>query len=98
MKKSIKTAPCLAPFTFLMGGGMSVEVTPAIYHIARLTFEVWKRMRREADTNKLELHYQPTYSPELNPDEHLNDDLKTTLNRGIPARGNSKLKDQFCCA
>ena len=48
----------------------------------------------KAHEKELELHYLPSYSPELNPDEYLNNDLKTALNRGAPARGSSKLKEQ----
>lgn len=48
----------------------------------------------KAHAKELELHYLPSYSPELNPDEYLNNDLKTALNKGAPARGSSKLKEQ----
>ena len=48
----------------------------------------------KAHAKELELHYLPSSSPELNPDEYLNNDLKTALNRGAPARGSSKLKEQ----
>ena len=48
----------------------------------------------KAHAKEPELHYLPSYSPELNPDEYLNNDLKTALNRGAPARGSSKLKEQ----
>ena len=34
------------------------------------------------NTEKIELFYLPPYAPELNPDEHLNRDLKTTIRSG----------------
>ena len=44
--------------------------------------------------NELELRYLPSYSPELNPDEYVNNDLKQALNKGEPARGKEKLREQ----
>jgi transposase len=39
----------------------------------------------EEHKHRIELHYLPSYSPELNPDEYLNNDLKQNLNRdGVP--------------
>jgi transposase len=35
-------------------------------------------LRKNAD--KIEVFYSPAYSPELNPDEYLNHDLKQTVN------------------
>lgn len=37
-------------------------------------------------TDEIELFYLPSYSPELNPDEYLNCDLKARMNAGEPAR------------
>lgn len=42
--------------------------------------------------DKIELFYLPGYSPELNPVELLNNDLKTALHKGEPARCKGKLK------
>lgn len=33
----------------------------------------------EKNTNKIELFYLPSYSPEINPDEYLNNDLKSGI-------------------
>jgi len=44
--------------------------------------------------DKKELRYLPSYSPELNPDEYVNNDLKQALNKGEPARGKEKLREQ----
>ena len=33
----------------------------------------------ESNSNKISLHYLPAYSPELNPDEYLNQDIKTNI-------------------
>lgn len=39
----------------------------------------------EARQDRIELHFLPTYSPELNPDEYLNCDLKNNLHtQGLP--------------
>ena len=43
-------------------------------------------------TNEIEVFFLPPYSPELNPDEYLNCDLKTGVHSGIPARTSSQLK------
>lgn len=40
---------------------------------------------------EIEVFYLPAYSPELNPDEYLNCDLKTGVHSGVPARN----KNQF---
>ena len=46
----------------------------------------------EAHKDKLELFYLPSYSPELNPEERLNADLKSTLYTKVPVRTKAKLK------
>ncbi len=40
---------------------------------------------------EIEVFYLPSYSPELNPDEYLNCDLKCGVHSGTPARN----KEQF---
>lgn len=42
--------------------------------------------------DKIELFYLPSYSPELNPEERLNADLKQVLRSKVPARTKDKLK------
>jgi len=42
--------------------------------------------------DKIELFYLPSYSPELNPEERLNADLKQTLYSKVPVRTKAKLK------
>ncbi len=44
---------------------------------------------REAE---IELFYLPGYSPELNPDEGVNGDLKQVVTREAPARNKAQLK------
>ena len=46
----------------------------------------------ESHQDEIELFFLPSYSPELNPDEYLNCDLKTGVHSGIPARTSSQLK------
>lgn len=43
-------------------------------------------------TDKIELFYLPSYSPELNPEERLNADLKHAIGSKVPARTKNKLK------
>jgi transposase len=43
-------------------------------------------------TAKIEVFYLPAYSPELNPDEGLNADLKQVVTRTAPARSKQQLK------
>ena len=42
--------------------------------------------------DKIELFYLPSYSPELNPEERLNADLKHAIGSKVPARTKAKLK------
>lgn len=48
----------------------------------------------QKNTDKIELVYLPCYSPDLNPVELLNNDLKTALHKGEPARCKGKLKSK----
>ena len=42
--------------------------------------------------DEIEIFFLPSYSPELNPDEYLNCDLKAGVHSGIPARSKNQLK------
>jgi len=44
------------------------------------------------NSERIEVFYLPAYSPELNPDEYLNCDLKQGVNSGKPARSKDRLK------
>jgi len=44
-------------------------------------------------TDEIEVFYLPSYSPELNPDECLNADLKDAVTRRAPARNKKQLRD-----
>ena len=46
----------------------------------------------EQHKDKIELFYLPSYSPELNPEERLNADLKQTLGSRVPVRTKDKLR------
>ena len=56
-------------------------------HHARI-FKAWLA---EHD-DEIEVFYLPSYSPELNPDEYLNCDLKAGVHSGRPARDKKQLK------
>jgi transposase len=56
-------------------------------HRARLVRD-WLQAHRSA----IEVHYLPSYSPELNPDEGVNADLKQALPRQEPARSKEQLR------
>lgn len=43
--------------------------------------------------DKIELFDLPSYSPELNPEERLNADLKQALGKKVPVRTKAKLRD-----
>jgi transposase len=45
-----------------------------------------------ARADEIELFYLPSYSPELNPEERLNADLKHVIGAKVPARTKAKLK------
>ena len=44
-------------------------------------------------TDNIELFYLPSYSPELNPEERLNADLKQAMGAKVPARTKAKLRN-----
>lgn len=48
----------------------------------------------EEHKDQIELFFLPSYSPELNPDEYLNCDLKAGVHSGVPARTKGKLKSK----
>jgi transposase len=50
--------------------------------------KAWVEERKD----KIELFYLPSYSPELNPEERLNADLKHAIGSKVPARTKAKLK------
>ena len=50
--------------------------------------KAWAAERRD----KIELFYLPSYSPELNPEERLNADLKHAIGTKVPVRTKAKLK------
>ena len=56
-------------------------------HRARLTRD-WL----DAHRSEIEVHYLPAYSPDLNPDEGVNADLKQAVPRKPPARRKEQLK------
>jgi len=56
-------------------------------HRARLTRD-WLTEHR----SEIEVHYLPPYSPELNPDEGVNADLKQAVPRKAPARSKQQLR------
>lgn len=48
----------------------------------------------EKNIEKIEVFYLPAYSPELNPDEYLNRDLKMGVHSGKPPRTKEQLKSK----
>ena len=50
--------------------------------------KAWAAERKD----KIELFYLPSYSPELNPEERLNADLKQAIYTKVPVRTKAKLK------
>lgn len=46
----------------------------------------------EKHIDKIEVFFLPSYSPELNPDEYLNCDLKDGVHSGVPARTRGQLR------
>jgi len=47
----------------------------------------------EDNKEKIEVFYLPSYSPELNPDEQLNADLKHEISSKVPVHTKAKLKE-----
>lgn len=56
-------------------------------HHAKIVKE-WLSAHKDA----IEVFYLPSYSPELNPDEYLNGDLKLRVHSGMPARNQKELE------
>jgi len=57
-----------------------------VHHSAKV--KAWLADHQE----QIEAFYLPSYSPELNPDEYLNCDLKAGVHSGVPARSEGELK------
>jgi len=51
-----------------------------VHHSKKVT--AWLEVHKQ----EIEVFYLPSYSPELNPDEHLNGDLKVRIRSGLPER------------
>ena len=43
-------------------------------------------------SEKIELFYLPSYSPQLNPEERLNADLKQAMGKRVPVRTKARLR------
>ena len=43
--------------------------------------------------DQIELFYLPSYSPQLNPEERLNADLKQAMGKRVPVRTKAKLRE-----
>jgi len=56
-----------------------------VHHSKKVT--CWLEVNKE----KIEVFHLPSYSPELNPDEYLNSDLKCRVRSGLPARSQNDL-------
>ncbi len=54
-----------------------------------------KWLEKPAIKNKIEVQYLPAYSPDLNPDEYLNNDLKGEFNRRPPVRSQKEIEDKM---
>lgn len=80
MRRFIKDAGCKV---FLMLGNVRV-------HHAKLV-KTWFKRHQE----KIKKFYLPLYSPEINPDEYLNCDLKAGLRSSLPARSQKNLKKSW---
>jgi transposase len=85
------TAPMLIDFMARLvrdtGGKVFLILDRLRVHRARLV-QAWLAGRR----SQIEVFYLPAYSPELNPDEGLNADLKQVVTRKPPARSRHELK------
>jgi transposase len=46
----------------------------------------------EEHKDQIEMFYLPSYSPELNPEERLNADLKQAIGKKVPVRTKAKLR------
>lgn len=51
--------------------------------------KAWTAQRAD----QIELFYLPSYSPQLNPEERLNADLKQAMNKRVPVRTKAKLRE-----
>ncbi len=58
-----------------------------VHHSKRV--KAWVAERKD----KIELFYLPSYSPQLNPEERLNADLKQEMGKRVPVRTKTKLRD-----
>ena len=61
-----------------------------VHHSKRV--KAWLALHEE----QMEIFYLPSYSPDLNPDERLNADLKYAIGSKVPVRTKKKLKRAAC--
>ncbi|MDP2163479.1 MAG: transposase, partial [Hydrogenophaga sp.] len=58
-----------------------------VHHSRRV--KAWVAERQD----QIELFYLPSYSPQLNPEERLNADVKQEMGKRVPVRTKAKLRD-----
>jgi transposase len=51
------------------------------------------KRRSSERKDQIELFYLPSYSPQLNPEERLNADLKQEMGKRVPVRTQAKLRE-----
>ncbi len=66
------------------------EAAGVVAFLARQTNPVLHRLTRK---DQIELFYLPSYSPQLNPEERLNADLKQEMGKRVPVRTKAKLRE-----
>ena len=67
-------------------GAFIVNIVLPLYvgYLFILIFSGWLKLEEQKE--KIEVFYLPSYSPELNPDERLNADLKHAITTSVPRR------------
>ena len=91
------------PVTFTVGGTRLIEFLEALTRDAgKKVFLILDNLRVHHSKpvkawaaerqDKIELFYLPSYSPELNPEERLNANLKHAIGTKVPVRTKAKLK------
>ena len=81
--KSLDEAISVQPLVNSRGAGLAYD----FFRFLRRPLKAWLA-KHLAD---IEVFYLPSYSPELNPDERLNADLKHAISTRVPVRTKAKL-------
>ena len=83
----------LAPFSIETASSKSAAVQFLNFDNLRVHYSKLVKAWMAERQDQIELFYLPIYSPQLNPEERLNADLKQEMGKRVAVRTKAKLRD-----